>query len=578
MLIVGFMIIISAMISFFCLSLIIKDTSGAVWAFITMLVGAAYLAVIAFVFMQLRVRDQKRDLVASSPQTIRRVLSDAEESYGRRWGLLYGRQDSTSELDIPGASDTEGGLLSDSDTRHILRTSILTDTELSRTRHSMPKGGHQKQQEEEQQHQEVEDDDDDDDGLLSYQNEDRVDLDENILASQLSGHAPFSLTKQSPDASCAVTIQRALTVFGFLLIAALVTLMFTFQLLATYQVVSMAVDSHLVPPTGKFFAGSSTYSFKLHLYCEGRSSSIFTPTVLIETDWASVAYEWAMVTQMLLQSSPDIRVCRYDRAGYGWSDPGLRPRDAKAEATELNKILSDAQEVGPLILVSNGYGSFIHRVFAKLTNFNVMAMVMVDALHENESTEYLKALDISPERGAELADDMADSLFAKKLLAPIAIPRLQTQTSPQLNSIDARKQLAAKGQLGYPDAVWNEFTNMFGSSQNAVSESRSSWGIETFPLTLVVSEYRINGTCEQNRIPHDKCALFLDSRDDLGDLPMALQRDLLKLSTNSELVMAKKSSSYVHLEQPSFLSRVVIETAKRSINITQSDITKSIDI
>ena len=54
--------------------------------------------------------------------------------------------------------------------------------------------------------------------------------------------------------------------------------------------------------------------YKLHLDCAGNGS----PTVILESglgDWSS---HWAAV-QKLLKS--DTRVCSYDRAGYGWSDP-----------------------------------------------------------------------------------------------------------------------------------------------------------------------------------------------------------------------------------------------------------------
>jgi pimeloyl-ACP methyl ester carboxylesterase len=551
MLIVGFVIVITSLICFVCFALIIKDPSGGAWAFITMLVGASYLAVIAFVFMQLQVRDKKREIVSSSPQIARRLLSDSEDSYGRRWGLISRGEVSNSDLDIPNASDSDL-LLSDSDTKHILNTSILPETELRRTSH-----GRSPESE------------DDGDGLVApNEDEDLLDLDENILASQLSGHAPFSLSKQSPDRSCRIMVQRALTVFGFVLMATLVILIFTFQLLACYQVISMAVDTHLVPPTGQFYAGSDIYPYKMHLYCQGATSSIITPTVIIETDWSSVSYEWSLVAKRIEEQNNRFRICLYDRAGYGWSDPGLKPRDAKVSANELNKILHDAKEFGPLVLVSNGYGSFISRVFAKLTDIPIMAMIMVDALHENEEVEYFKALDISNERGIAINDAESKNLFSKKFLAPIGINRIQIQTSSQLNALDQRRQLAAKGQLSYADTVWSEFDNIFGLSQQAVISSRGGIGFESLPLTLVVSEYRINGTCEQNRIPQDKCSSFLDARDDLGDLPMKLQQNLLTLSTNSKLIMAKHSSSYVHMEQPDFLAKVIIETASRGINIT----------
>lgn len=546
MVILGSAILITSMISFFCMALIMKDTNGSVWAFATMLSGASYIATIAFVFKQLRVRDYKRELVANSPAIVRRVLSDSEESYGRRWGLS-GRYFENSDNEAAAVYDSDAQL-SDSDTRHILRTSLLPDTEMKPATRLMG-------------------DDDENDGLVAEVGD--LDLDENILASQLSGHSPFSLAKLRPEATCCASVQRALVVFSFLFLAALVIVVFSFQLLATYQSVSMAVDSHLIPPPGQFYAGSDVYSYQIHFFCDGPPSTIFTPTILIETDWSSVSYEWSMVTQQLLARRQDIRICRYDRAGYGWSSPGLKPRDAKTQAKELKKIIIDSGEIGPLVLVSNGYGSFIQRLFAQITDSTVMAMIMVDATHENEETEFFKALGISEERGQDWNDREEDALFQKKILAPVGIPRLQIQTAPQLNSIEQRKQLAAKGQLGFPDAVWSEFSAMWSLSSQAVASSRNNADPYSFPLTLIVSEYRINGTCEQNHIPTSKCSAFLDARDDLGDIPMSLQRDLATLSVTSRIIMAQKSSSFVHLEQPAFLASTIIDTMNQAVNITQ---------
>src|ERR1700730_15267044 len=96
---------------------------------------------------------------------------------------------------------------------------------------------------------------------------------------------------------------------------------------------------------------------RLHLYCTGRG----TPTVVIEpgmgTDWVS----WRSVSLKLAEVT---RVCVYDRAGYGWSDAGPRPRTAGRIATELHALLTNAEIGGPYILVAHSFGGYVTRIYA----------------------------------------------------------------------------------------------------------------------------------------------------------------------------------------------------------------------
>jgi pimeloyl-ACP methyl ester carboxylesterase len=49
----------------------------------------------------------------------------------------------------------------------------------------------------------------------------------------------------------------------------------------------------------------------------------------MSADWGWIQPEIAKKT----------RVCAYDRAGMGWSDPGPQPRDARQISTELHRPL-----------------------------------------------------------------------------------------------------------------------------------------------------------------------------------------------------------------------------------------------
>ena len=60
------------------------------------------------------------------------------------------------------------------------------------------------------------------------------------------------------------------------------------------------------------------------------------------------------------------RVCGYDRAGLGWSDPSPKPRTAKVIAEELHTLLHNAGINGPLLLVGHSLGGMDARMFANI--------------------------------------------------------------------------------------------------------------------------------------------------------------------------------------------------------------------
>ena len=114
--------------------------------------------------------------------------------------------------------------------------------------------------------------------------------------------------------------------------------------------------------------------YKLHLHCQGTGS----PAVILESglgDWSS---HWASVQRLL---KADTQVCSYDRAGYGWSDPGPRPRDSSRIVAELHTLLGKAGIAPPYLLVGHSFGGINVRLFASTYPEEVSGLLLVDASH-----------------------------------------------------------------------------------------------------------------------------------------------------------------------------------------------------
>jgi pimeloyl-ACP methyl ester carboxylesterase len=110
---------------------------------------------------------------------------------------------------------------------------------------------------------------------------------------------------------------------------------------------------------------------KLHLICSGAGS----PTVILEASGLATYRDWLTVQPEVAKLT---RVCSYDRAGLGWSDPGPRPRDARHLADDLAALLDKAKLPPPYVLVGHSAGGFPVRLYAQEHPDKVVGLVLVD--------------------------------------------------------------------------------------------------------------------------------------------------------------------------------------------------------
>src|SRR5690606_17910094 len=87
----------------------------------------------------------------------------------------------------------------------------------------------------------------------------------------------------------------------------------------------------------------------LHIYCQGEGS----PTVVLEAGLGDGSINFRALQDRLARHT---RTCAYDRAGYGWSEPGPAPRDLATIAAELDALLDGAGEAGPYVLAGHSIG------------------------------------------------------------------------------------------------------------------------------------------------------------------------------------------------------------------------------
>jgi pimeloyl-ACP methyl ester carboxylesterase len=143
---------------------------------------------------------------------------------------------------------------------------------------------------------------------------------------------------------------------------------------ATYQWLASSNDAKRFPMPGQRIdiGGRS-----LHLYCSGDGAT----TVLLENGLGGNYAAWRLVQTDL---SRFVRVCNYDRAGLGWSDPSDRPTQADFVSDDLYALVNAAGLKPPFVLVGWSAGGIFVRRYYHDHPEGVAGIVFVDSSHEQQ--------------------------------------------------------------------------------------------------------------------------------------------------------------------------------------------------
>jgi pimeloyl-ACP methyl ester carboxylesterase len=133
-------------------------------------------------------------------------------------------------------------------------------------------------------------------------------------------------------------------------------------------------DTVSFEPPGKLI---DVNGHNMHINCVGNKS----PTIILDSGTGGFSLEWKDIQRSLSQY---VRICAYDRAGYGWSDMGPLPRTTKRITHELHTLLQNAGIHGPYIMVGHSFGGFTAQYFARHFNNEIAGIVLIDSSHEEQ--------------------------------------------------------------------------------------------------------------------------------------------------------------------------------------------------
>jgi len=124
---------------------------------------------------------------------------------------------------------------------------------------------------------------------------------------------------------------------------------------------------------------------RLYVDCLGSG----TPTVILDAGFGDSSSLWRE-TQKQVQAFA--RVCRFDRANLGESDPAPKPRTSQQMVDDLHSFLRKTEIPGPFVLVGHSIAGFNVRLYASQYPNEILGVVLVDSSHPDQASALLALL------------------------------------------------------------------------------------------------------------------------------------------------------------------------------------------
>lgn len=194
---------------------------------------------------------------------------------------------------------------------------------------------------------------------------------------------------------------------------------------------------------------------RMHLHCTGTGS----PTVVLEPGAGEMS---AFLGWVEPEVARDTRVCVYDRAGRGWSEPTDGPHDAGRIAADLRGLLRGAGVPGPYVLAGHSFGGLYVLTYAARYPDDVAGLVLIDSTAPTAGP--------APQTGASSYDLPGRLSAVASAAARLGLGRLIAQVSyatlPPASRAVARASAATADHLG---SVIDEYAAATASTQQAGS-------------------------------------------------------------------------------------------------------------
>jgi len=287
----------------------------------------------------------------------------------------------------------------------------------------------------------------------------------------------------------------------------------------------------------------------LHIYCQGEGS----PTVVLEAGLGDGSINFRALQDRLARHT---RTCAYDRAGYGWSEPGPAPRDLATIAAELDALLDGAGEAGPYVLAGHSIGGLYALGFASRNPEDVVGIVLIDSSHprqmqaltavpavvdvQNMEIEGLAGVVTMAEEGNLPAD------LVRPNAPPVLRPALQDEWAQLFVQPDQLKAAVAEY-----DAI--------GAT---MEQAAAAFDVGDTPVIVLSRGIGLEGQLPAEALEALGLTPGVLARFD--EIWAGLQADLLNVSTDSKQVVAELATHYVYYQAETLVEAAIWELVREA--------------
>lgn len=290
-------------------------------------------------------------------------------------------------------------------------------------------------------------------------------------------------------------------------------------------------------PTGRMF-----------LVTQGPARQHGQPVVVLEAGAGETGAWWNAVARKL---TPTTRVYHYDRAGLGRSDVAEGPRDAENMAAQLHALLDAANVPPPFIVAAHSFGGVIIREFlATYPPGSIVGMVLVDC--NTEKT--MATLEIPEAASGAVMEDMD-------------YWQVTGMNEDHCYTSEERERIKLDGSMPNDSATSAAEMKEFASSAEALAkkDQLAKQALSNAPLTVIrgnapkdISRMFAHA-CERQLGTAEQRAEIQKFLDHYPDRDLSLQKEQMRLSSNSRFVQAEGSGHHVHTTEAELVAQEILK-------------------
>ena len=249
---------------------------------------------------------------------------------------------------------------------------------------------------------------------------------------------------------------------------------------ATPTATSMA---DAAPIDGRFDVGGRS----IRLSCTGSGS----PTVVVDAGMGTAPVEDPGWQGIAAKIAPVTRICLYDRAGLGGSDPAsTAPRTSLDAAADLHAALAKAGVPGPYLIAAHSIGGLHAQVFASRYPADTAGLVLISSTHPDqiatwlsllppetageekaitEARSFLVAMSTDPTRNEEKLDFAASAAQARMLKTLGTRPVIVATHSPRFRMVPGLSEPMAIKLEAATQAMQKQFLSLSSNARQNIA-------------------------------------------------------------------------------------------------------------